>query len=282
MSAKRLETFRAGDMAEDLGILLLKGLGFVAPVPRTEDTGIDAIVTLARRDEATANLFADDSFWVQLKARRVRTLKFAQHDYEWLLALRIPYFIGSVDLARAELSLYTMQHVWHEAAANKYTSLKVYLDHKKNLPCDVDCGHVYLGPPVLKWTIADLAKREMLAEKYAAMKPHVAAAYKSIRYRSIGTTTTWRWETGEAPSPTGTSFSHRKQDNQTLRAALREMELPLQALGSDAIHRKDQDDLATVLALVALSRKHGINPDPQDSLQGYHSQLQNSATRQPT
>ena len=65
---ERLRTsFRFGNLAEDLGLLLLKGISTVADVPRTEDVGLDAIANLLRFD-ADRNCYAEDSFGVQLKA----------------------------------------------------------------------------------------------------------------------------------------------------------------------------------------------------------------------
>jgi len=64
----RLRTsFRSGNLAEDLGLLLLKGIAAVADVPRTEDVGLDAIATLLRR-ASDGNCYAEDGFVVQLKS----------------------------------------------------------------------------------------------------------------------------------------------------------------------------------------------------------------------
>ena len=43
MPGERDGNIRSGDIKEDLGMLLLKGIAAVAPVPRTEDVGIDAV-----------------------------------------------------------------------------------------------------------------------------------------------------------------------------------------------------------------------------------------------
>ena len=50
MAGRRPGGFRRGDLNEELGILLLKSFATVATVPRAEDTGIDAIATLLRKD----------------------------------------------------------------------------------------------------------------------------------------------------------------------------------------------------------------------------------------
>lgn len=39
MPAKRSINFRSGDLAEQLGLLILQNIALVAPIPRTEDRG---------------------------------------------------------------------------------------------------------------------------------------------------------------------------------------------------------------------------------------------------
>ena len=51
MPGIRLTSFRSGDLAEDLGIFLLKGVAVVAEVECQEDVGLDAVATLLRPDD---------------------------------------------------------------------------------------------------------------------------------------------------------------------------------------------------------------------------------------
>jgi hypothetical protein len=55
----------------------------VAEVTRTEDIGLDAIATLLRLDN-DGNLYAEDSFVVQLKADSVTSIQYQDHELEWL------------------------------------------------------------------------------------------------------------------------------------------------------------------------------------------------------
>ena len=75
--------FRSGNLAENLGLLLLKGAAAVAEVPRSEDVGVDAVGTLLRRD-SDGNHYAEDTFVVQLKSESARTLEYRDHAVEWL------------------------------------------------------------------------------------------------------------------------------------------------------------------------------------------------------
>src|SRR5436305_1267738 len=100
----RLRTsFRSGNLAEDLGLLLLKGIAAVAEVARPEDVGLDAVANLLRRD-ADGNCYAEDSFLLQLKAESVTSLEYKDHELTWFLGQTQPMFIGRVSLARSEIS----------------------------------------------------------------------------------------------------------------------------------------------------------------------------------
>lgn len=54
--------FRSGNIAEYLGVLLLKGIAAVPEVPRQEDVGIDAVANLLRQDP-DGNSYAEDSWF---------------------------------------------------------------------------------------------------------------------------------------------------------------------------------------------------------------------------
>jgi hypothetical protein len=107
MAGRRGRNLRGGDLAEGIGIELLRGFAAVAPVPRTEDIGIDAVYMLLR--PAGQFLFAEDPFLVQIKAASVRTVEFHNDAYRWLLQLKIPMFLASVNLKAASVDLHTMQ-----------------------------------------------------------------------------------------------------------------------------------------------------------------------------
>src|SRR3954470_20227230 len=105
MAGRLGANLRSGNMAEALGILLLKGIAAVADVPRTEDVGLDAVASLLRRDE-DGNCYAEDNFVVQLKSDSATSIEYRDHELEWLLAQSLPMFIGLVSLRDSRLSLY--------------------------------------------------------------------------------------------------------------------------------------------------------------------------------
>src|SRR5260221_10399644 len=116
MPGRLRSCFRSGNLAEHLGLLLLKGIAAVADVARPEDIGLDAIATLLRRD-ADGNCYAEDSFLVQLKSESVTALKYKDHELTWFLGQTQPMFIGHVSLTKSELSLYPTLHVNQAALA---------------------------------------------------------------------------------------------------------------------------------------------------------------------
>src|SRR5258706_3711036 len=96
MPRHRHKDFRSGDLAEAMGVLLLKGIAAVAEVTRTEDGGIDAVATLLRPGPDDL-LIAEDSFFVQIKSSSKRRIVYDRHEVEWLKELQLPFFIASVD-----------------------------------------------------------------------------------------------------------------------------------------------------------------------------------------
>ena len=107
MPGRMDDNLRRGNNSENLGLHLLRAVGAVAPVPRDQDIGIDAIVTLLKRDQGR-RLVSGSSVFVQLKSASVRKIVFTSTDLEWLHRLELPYFIGSVCASDASISLYTV------------------------------------------------------------------------------------------------------------------------------------------------------------------------------
>src|SRR2546423_2198134 len=102
----RLRTsFRSGNLAEHLGLLLLKGIAAVADVPRTEDVGLDAVANLLRR-ASDGNCYAEDGFVVQLKSHSETSIEYCDHELSWLLGQSQPMFIGRVSLKHSGISLH--------------------------------------------------------------------------------------------------------------------------------------------------------------------------------
>jgi hypothetical protein len=96
MPAFRGVNLRSGDLAEQLGLFLLQSLALVAPVPRTEDIGIDAVVTLLTRFDSK-RFIAEDSFLVQIKSCSQNKIRYEAEQVNWLKGLKLPLFIAIVN-----------------------------------------------------------------------------------------------------------------------------------------------------------------------------------------
>src|SRR5687767_12065193 len=105
MPGRLRNSFRSGNLAEDLGLLLLKGIAAVAEVPRTEDVVLEAVASLLRLD-TDRNCYAEDTFLVQLKSESTASLEYRGHALTWLLDQTPPMFIGLISLKQSRISLY--------------------------------------------------------------------------------------------------------------------------------------------------------------------------------
>ena len=107
---------RSGNLTEDLGLLLLKGIAAIADVPRTEDIGLDAVARLLRHDP-DGNSYAEDGFVVQLKSDSETSIEYRDQQLSWFLAQSQPMFIGLVSRKHARIALYPTLYVNHAVLA---------------------------------------------------------------------------------------------------------------------------------------------------------------------
>lgn len=130
MTGRFRASFRSGNLAEALGILLLQGTAAVAPVPRQEDFGLDAVASLLRCDE-DGNYYAEDSFGVQFKSASTKSIALNETGLCWLLHQELPIFIGLVSRRHARISLYTTIFVNQAALALHLKQAKLYFGVSK-------------------------------------------------------------------------------------------------------------------------------------------------------
>lgn len=199
--------FRSGNPNEELGILLLKGVAAVATVPRPEDVGIDAIATLLRED-ANDMLIAENSFYVQFKSAADRTVKYVAHEVHWLHGLKLPFFIGSIRKADATIDLYAAHRLSQVLIENQYDEIELVLNPENDVhfglnPKTEDVSEksrrVDVGPPLLRWSINDIANRGAMNQVYSCLKTYLEAEQKNIDFRGIRYYEAISWETGKQP-----------------------------------------------------------------------------------
>ncbi len=107
-----LKKTRKGAYAEYLANYMLSNLGFTAPVPRQEDYGIDLFCSL-NQDTLNRTLFGD-SYAIQIKSAFKPVVygrtkkKWDQSQIRFLFELKLPFFLGIVDLPSDSLSIYPL------------------------------------------------------------------------------------------------------------------------------------------------------------------------------
>lgn len=170
MPAFRGKNFRSGDLAEQLGLLLLQSLALVAPVPRTEDIGIDAVVTLLE-DFDKYRFKASNSFYVQLKSTSVTSIAYMNDEVDWLFALELPFFVAEVDRTLNRIKLYCC-HALHEAFVVNPRRARLCLEFENGI-CEgdfVSAGEtIHIGPPICSWSMDDIETKEDLRAQFNAI-----------------------------------------------------------------------------------------------------------------
>jgi hypothetical protein len=206
MPGRRGKNLRSGDLAEELGILLLKGIAAVAEVPRPEDIGFDGVATLLREDDA-GFLYAQDSFYVQFKSASVRILVYEGHEAEWLTKLKLPFFIGSVDSKDSRISLYTTIRVSQVVLETKYHKLSLHLDSYQEGNDPRGERSFNIGPPLLTWGFQDLQNPEFRAKAFRMLKTAIEIEERNIRHRPVKYGEMFKWITNENVELTGSALT---------------------------------------------------------------------------
>lgn len=212
MPGRRLRSYRSGDLAEHLGLLLLKGIAAVAEVTRPEDFGLDAIATLLRND-ADGCCYAENSFVVQLKSEsKPTTIEYKDFQLDWLVGQSQPMFIGLVSRAESQISLYPTLFVNHAVLALHARTVTVRFGASAIPPLfagqdwarwkgEPDHGAtVWLGEPLLRWTINDLADNDWNKRTYETLKRFLGVARRELELLSFGQCSMLNWSTNDASS----------------------------------------------------------------------------------
>jgi hypothetical protein len=226
MVAFRGKNLRSGDLSEQLGLLLLQNLALVAPVPRTEDVGIDAVVTLIRENDAKRYL-AEDNFFVQIKSESVSSIKFEGKQVRWLYSLELPYFVASIDRSRSSINLFCAHRLSDALITNHdRKTLLIFLDSEKttNELVNGDDNEVHIGPPIMSWSLKDLEEDEELPNKfYKIIKSHILLYKSSLKTRNVGWIEYIQWQTNEPARQVGLKMAFSREPQESLEKAYDEM-----------------------------------------------------------
>jgi hypothetical protein len=262
MAGRRHKDFRSGDLNEELGILLLKGVAAVATVPRPEDVGIDAVATLLR-DGPEGTLIAENSFYVQFKSSADRKVEYSGHEVRWLESLKLPFFLGSVRKADSALDLYATHRLSQVMLEMPHKEVHLFLDTHEEGKAGPDKRFVNIGPPLLSWSIHDFAKPDFAPLAYSVLKPYLDAEQRNIDYRTIHYIQQISWETGKPPHCQGAHMLCQSAvSSEDISRVMHSMVPHLHAIVGWAVGTKDRHALEICLQLIEFMRGNGFDPDP--------------------
>ncbi len=287
MPGRLQRDFRFGNLAEQLGVLLLKGVAAVADVPRPEDIGLDAIATLLRPCDDD-NYYAEDSFVVQLKSVSKKCIKYEGHELQWLIGQSQPMFIGLVSLANSEISLYPTIHVNHAVLAlhAKWVTIRFgisdipafFMGHKWTpWKGEVNDGAtVWLGEPLLKWNVADITQRSWVIKTYSILKRFLTLARREIGLLGLGQCSVLDWSTNDYDSiaaQAGMMMGGRGD----LESIAQQCAPYLHAIMLRAVTTCDSSANELLLSLITIAdslRKMGTEVDPENLFGRFFAAIQ--------
>ncbi|MDX1963935.1 MAG: hypothetical protein SFX18_12335 [Pirellulales bacterium] len=259
MPGTRDKNLRSGDLHEELGILLLKGIAVVAPVPRQEDVGNDAFATLLKQ-AGNRKLIADISFLVQFKSSSVTCLTFSKKDeLEWLYALEIPLFIGRVSFSTASIELYTTINLQQVILEFGYSQITVLFNDSNVRSDKAGERTINLGEPIHTWSIYDLCSDGFYENYFAVIQPHVEMLRRNINLRRVHTLEQLSWKTGEPPK----IFSHliQTQAESNVQDTLEALVPLVRRLFFEVSVSDRYEALPTLNAFCDLITRWGVHPD---------------------
>ena len=221
--AKRLWSYRSGDLKEDLGLMLLGGIGAVAPVVREEDVGLDAIVTLFRPEARL--LFTQESFYVQLKSSNTMKITFDKEDVEWLRLIALPFFVGLVDGENSVVRLYSTNCLYEFFRIDEqYKSIVVRFGEGCTADGSPNDLTVYLRDPILEWSTADVFKKEFRQLAYDVISKWLEIEGDNVRLRRTGIYWHANWTTNRPPDVAFERFAFGTASPEELQRTLRYIE----------------------------------------------------------
>lgn len=217
MAGATAPNIRKADIAEDLGKLLLRNFCAIAPISKSDDFGIDTIATLLEIDSTNSlRELANKTFGIQFKAKSVRKIEFIKdYQYNWLLNLDYPYFIGSVDIKNSIMEIFAIHYITCLPSINENCKgLILSLDkvsEQNNSILELD-----LGKPILTLSTKDILTPDILNQKRKILKQWVLNEYENIKIRNIGLTKNFIWKTNKMPEFKGVSKIMDVKENRNI------------------------------------------------------------------
>lgn len=203
MTQKLGKNLRSGHIAEDIGILFLRSFCSVANIRQEDDYGTDAVATLLRPENGM--LYAENSFFVQIKSSRINKIEYTDSKIDWLLNQDLPFFICSVDKVNQTIALYTTNPIFNLLVDKDVKKVELVLSESPNnehsrFEKKDDRTLIYLGPPVIFTKESDSRTDEFSYRTYKLMSEWVTKEFNLMTLRRLGITKFAKWTTWSSPN----------------------------------------------------------------------------------
>lgn len=276
MGGRLRASFRSGNLAEDFGALLLKGIAAVAEVSRPEDFGLDAVATLLRLD-SDGNHYPEDTFVVQFKSAGTAVIEYDESATKWFVGQSQPMFIGRVSLADGTIALHPTIYANQGAFAMHATTIKMTFGHSaipsfsnrnetaRWVGLDDDAVQAWLGEPLLTWNLKGLADRGKMEATYRTLKRYLALARLEHDLLQFGQCSNLKWGTNDPATIQSTGMLMMKSGPDDLEIITSRCIPAFQSLLMHAVSRPEPGATAVVEHLVGLAsalREIGVEVDP--------------------
>jgi hypothetical protein len=246
---------RSGLFKEAYGILLLQGVAAVAKVPIHSDVGIDALVTLLRR-EGTRRLLAEESCYVQLKSDLYNSVDYSGDELLWLLSLELPFFIGIVSLDG--ISLYATHCLSHiHGSGLKIVAVRLNLGiSEPSMTHGV--YSIGTGPPVLQWELSDIEDKARVEKIYEVIKSHVVIAKRNIVHRLASRYEHVSWDTNDPAESVGYGITAQPFDDAAYTKLLAAIFPFIESWMFSLQSRRQYEDLGAISRVLLKLEKYGF------------------------
>lgn len=262
MPGRRDRNLRQGDINEEYGLFMLRLLGAVAPVPRTEDVGIDVFLTLLHEEGRT--FFAGKTCVVQLKSDSVPTISFPARgagqgfsEFQWLRGLEYPLFFAQVSVGTT-LRLYSSNRLlaWFIDNADA-DSVSVCFDAGREAAAVLGgaAACVWLGEPIVSMTVEEAGVADTRASRVEAISQWVSILNENLQNAALGMFLEATWHTNAAPVTINRHIPTREPTSEESEFIMREAALRLTRLFVERLYHGEEADLEHLMGLLlALGR----------------------------
>jgi hypothetical protein len=257
-----------GARSEHLALFVFSAFGSAVQLPRESDYGLDLTCTLIERDGQRARPYAYYS--VQVKSDE-RPWEFTNSGaIEWLLTYPGPLLFCIVDKTKDRFRIYHMTQRFHARArtdgpANDYLAVVPGRRADGEVPISWDAdGRLYLGDPILDFTIEDILDRQNCDKFGQVLDYWVTNDLRNVVRQQIGMCASSgpsRYVTNEVPSPGGFgTFNVTEVSDEVCEKAKLTAAEHLEWLGQVLLRRSDR--LGALLAGLAIRHliPDGSNP----------------------